>query len=151
MYIQDIDKKIEDYKKEIQKLEANKALHAKKVEGFKSFSNTIEAFCQEYGVTEEELFLSQSDRLLKVIKSLAKREPRPELVDQLKGYFSRLAQREGVTKKSATKKPSVPRLAVGVYRNPHTGETIEKIKRNPKPLDQWLAQYGFATVQSWQV
>lgn len=151
MYIQDIDKKIEDYKKEIAKLEASRALQAKKAEGFNAFSQSIDQFCQEYGVTEEELFLSQSDRLLKAIKLLSKRQPRPELVEQLKVYFSRLLQREGVSKKPATKQPSGPRLVVGTYRNPNTNETVEKIKRNPKVLDQWLAEYGFTTVQNWKV
>lgn len=151
MFIQDIDRKIEDYKKEIAKLEANRALQAKKAEGFVEFAKTIDQFCEQYGVSEEELFLSQSDRLLSVVKSLSKRQPRPDFIFELKTYFVRLAQREGMTKKTAPKKVSGPRLEVGSYRNPTTGETVEKIKRNPKQLDQWLAEYGLAKVQSWKV
>jgi len=151
MFIQDIDQKIADYKKEIAKLETHKELQAKKVEGFKAFSKAIDQFCTDYGVSQEELFLSQSDRLLAVIKLLSKRQPRPDLVADLKAYFVRLAQREGISKKASSKQPAGPRLAVGTYRNPNTGESIEKIKRNPKTLDLWLAEHGFAKVQSWKV
>jgi hypothetical protein len=151
MYIQDIDQKIADYKKEIAKLESHREMQAKKTEGFKAFSKAIDQFCSDYGVSEDELFLSQSDRLLATLKSLSKRQPRPALVADLKAYFVRLAQREGVSKKPSSRQPSGPRLEVGHYRNPNTGETIEKIKRNPKTLDQWLNEYGFAKVQSWKV
>jgi hypothetical protein len=151
MFIQDIDKKIEDYKKEIAKLEENRAKQAKKAEGFATFAKSIDQFCADYGVSEEELFLSQSDRLLASVKTLSKRQPRPDLVNDLKAYFIRLAQREGVSKKSVLKQTAGPRLAVGSYRNSKTGETIEKIKRNPKTLDLWIEEYGFATVQSWKV
>lgn len=151
MFIQDIDKKIEDHKREIAKLEANRALQARKAEGFVNFSKAIDQFCKEYEVSEEELFLSQSKRFLPIIKTLSKHQPKPNLILELKTFFVRLAQRDDMSKKTPTQKVLGPRLEVGTYHNPKTGDFVEKIKRNPKMLDSWVAEFGFAMVQSWKV
>lgn len=42
-----------------------------------------------------------------------------------------------------------PLLRVGVYKNPNTGETIEKTKRTPKQLEQWIIEHGLKEVISW--
>jgi len=38
---------------------------------------------------------------------------------------------------------------VKVYKNPHTGETIETKGGNHKGLKEWKAQHGADTVESW--
>ena len=38
---------------------------------------------------------------------------------------------------------------VKVYKNPHTGETIETKGGNHKGLKEWKAEHGSATVESW--
>ncbi|ATN08257.1 transcriptional regulator [Pseudomonas sp. FDAARGOS_380] len=40
---------------------------------------------------------------------------------------------------------------VKVYKNPHTGETIETKGGNHRGLKQWKSDHGAATVESWLV
>ena len=49
---------------------------------------------------------------------------------------------------SSKSQPS-PKLAVGVYVNPHTGEQVEKIKRAPKMLTEWCEEFGINEVRGW--
>ncbi|HHN1485766.1 TPA: histone-like nucleoid-structuring protein, MvaT/MvaU family [Pseudomonas aeruginosa] len=39
---------------------------------------------------------------------------------------------------------------VKVYRNPHTGETIETKGGNHRQLKEWKTQYGGDVVESWK-
>ncbi|MCH8552954.1 MAG: DNA binding protein [Natronospirillum sp.] len=152
MFVQEIDRKIEEFKSEIEKLEAERAAQAKKLEGFSAFENDIQKVCRDFGVSREELFVSQGDYLVEWVKSLNKLSERPEVYNELKAYFARVIAREGSTRKSPAKKASSgPKLEVGSYKNPKTGETIEKIKRNPKTLDEWISEHGIETVRSWKV
>lgn len=152
MYVQEIDRKIEQAREELERLEAERRAQEKKVEGFKAFENDILKVCSDFGVSREELFLSQGDNIVEWVKSLSKLAERPEVYNDLKSYFARVIAREGNTRKAPTKaKASGPKLEVGKYKNPNTGEVIEKIKRNPKTLDNWLEEYGFETVKGWKV
>ncbi|MFZ5957225.1 histone-like nucleoid-structuring protein, MvaT/MvaU family [Pseudomonas knackmussii] len=46
--------------------------------------------------------------------------------------------------------PSIRRArAIKVYKNPHTGETVETKGGNHKVLKAWKAEYGNETVESW--
>ncbi|NWF07101.1 MULTISPECIES: histone-like nucleoid-structuring protein, MvaT/MvaU family [Pseudomonas] len=38
---------------------------------------------------------------------------------------------------------------VKVYKNPHTGETIETKGGNHRGLKQWKSEHGASTVESW--
>ncbi|OOV93590.1 histone-like nucleoid-structuring protein, MvaT/MvaU family [Pseudomonas sp. MF4836] len=38
---------------------------------------------------------------------------------------------------------------VKVYKNPHTGETIETKGGNHKQLKEWKSEFGAETVESW--
>ena len=38
---------------------------------------------------------------------------------------------------------------VKVYKNPHTGETIETKVGNHKQLKEWKSEFGAETVESW--
>lgn len=152
MFVQEIDRKIEEFKSEIEKLEAERAAQAKKLEGFTAFENDIQKVCRDFGVSREELFVSQGDYIVEWVKSLNKLAERPEVYNELKAYFARVIAREGSTRKSPAKKASSgPKLEVGSYKNPKTGETIKKIKRNPKTLDEWISEHGIETVRSWKV
>ena len=69
----------------------------------------------------------------------------------LKRHFEKALSKDG---RKVAKKPSTlpkPKLAVGTYKNPATNEKVEKIKRNPRQLDQWIEEYGFQTVRTWKV
>lgn len=152
MYVQEIDRKIEQAREELERLESERRAQEKKVEGFTAFENDIQKVCSDYGVSREELFLSQGDKLVDWVKSLSKMAERPDVYNELKSYFARVIAREGNTRKTPSKaKSDGPKLEVGEYKNPHTGEVITKIKRNPKTLDNWLNEYGFDTVKGWKV
>lgn len=151
MFVQDIDKQISDYKARIEALEAERQAQSKKIEGFKAFEAAIAKVTADYSVTREELYLSKGDELLEWVKSLSKHSNRPEVYNDLKSYFARVIGREGNTPKKAAAKATGPKLEVGSYRNPHSGETVEKIKRNPRELDSWIREYGLDTVQSWKL
>lgn len=151
MFVQDIDKQIEDYKARIQSLEAERAAQAKKIEGFDAFEAAIAKVSADYGVSRDELYMSKGDELVEWVKSMSKLAHRPDAYNDLKSYFARVIGREGNAPKKAAAKSTGPKLEVGSYRNPHTGETLEKIKRNPKDLDNWISEYGLDTVQSWKL
>lgn len=51
------------------------------------------------------------------------------------------------TETTATTRPKRP---MRTYTNPHTGEVVETRGGNHKVLNEWRAQYGKETVQSWQ-
>ncbi|WLD56922.1 DNA binding protein [Salinispirillum sp. LH 10-3-1] len=151
MFVQDIDKQIEDYKARIEALEAERKAQAKKIEGFDAFEAAIQKVSAEFHVSREELYLSKGDELLEWVKSLSKHSNRPEVYNDLKSYFARVIAREGTASKKPAAKSTGPKLEVGSYRNPHSGETVEKIKRNPRELDSWISEYGLDTVQSWKL
>ncbi|MEX1058117.1 MAG: hypothetical protein WED11_10315 [Natronospirillum sp.] len=152
MLVNDIDRKIEEFRGEIEKLESKRAAEAKKFEGMEAFEGKVQSVCDEYGLTRDELYLSKGDEIVSWVKALSKLPDRPEVYNELKSYFARVIAREGTGKKVPAKAKSTgPKLEVGSYKNPHSGEVIEKIKRNPKTLDGWLTEYGFATVQGWKV
>jgi DNA-binding protein H-NS len=46
-------------------------------------------------------------------------------------------------------KPARRARVVKVYKNPHTGETIETKGGNHKGLKEWKSEYGSDTVESW--
>lgn len=50
-----------------------------------------------------------------------------------------------VQAEKASRKPR----QVKVYKNPHTGETIETKGGNHKQLKEWKAEYGGDEVESW--
>ncbi|MCL6692318.1 DNA binding protein [Pseudomonas sp. R3.Fl] len=55
--------------------------------------------------------------------------------------------RKGSHKVDARRKARV----VKVYKNPHTGETVETKGGNHKVLKTWKTEYGNDTVESWLV
>jgi DNA-binding protein H-NS len=54
-------------------------------------------------------------------------------------------------RRAPVSEPKATRRArqVKVYKNPHTGETIETKGGNHRGLKEWKSQHGAATVESW--
>ena len=154
MYNKDYDAIISKFKEEIAALEAEKESEDKRKQGLEEFGTKLNAFYEEYSLTDAELLAFKSDDILASLKLMEKSDARPVVFEDLKVYFAKVIDKEGARRKRGTgvaKAASTgPKLAVGVYRNPKTGETLEKIKRNPKPLDNWIEEFGFDTVQSWK-
>ncbi len=150
----DIDNEIEKARQELERLKEQKALQQKKMEGVDKFRQQMDEICNEYGLSREELILGLGSDLVEWVKTLNRLPERPESFNELKSYFARIIGREGTGRKGGASSAAAstgPKLEVGTYRNPHTGESIEKIKRNPKTLENWLREHGIETVRSWKV
>lgn len=152
---QELDKEIELHKKKIIELEQLKLDQEKKIEGFTEFDQTIQRLCNQMALTEAELYVSRGDQIVEWIQNLGKAERPGRIYETLKKHFEKTikkeskkeSRQEGLKEKSLPK----PKLAVGRYKNPATGETLEKIKRNPRQLEDWINKYGFETVRTWKI
>lgn len=149
----DIDKQIKKHQQKIEELEALRISHEKKLEGIKEFDDEIKRLCNNNSLTEAELYVSRSEQIEKWIVSLAKQNNPSSIYHNLAKHFSRSAARSTARSGKATKKKSTlpkPRLEVGVYEHPFTHERIEKKRRNPRQLDDWIKEHGIATVRTWK-
>ena len=144
----DIDKQIEQHQQKIQELEQLKKDHEKKLEGVQEFNDEILRLCGEKSLSESELYASRSEQIEAWVLDMARHSEPSSIYVNLKKHFERIGGRN--SKKD--KKPAVakPKLAVGTYRNPTTDEVVEKIKRNPRQLDEWIREHGLETVKEWK-
>lgn len=150
---QELDKEIELHKKKIAELEQLKLDQDKKIEGFTEFEQTIKRLCNQMALTEAELYVSRGDQILTWVENMGKAEKPGRIYETLKKHFEKAfkkdSRKEGRKDKVSTLPK--PKLPVGRYKNPATHETIEKIKRNPRQLEDWINEYGFETVRTWKV
>lgn len=150
---QELDKEIERHKKKILELEQLKLDQDKKIEGFTEFDQTIQRLCNQMALTEAELYVSRGDQIVNWIQELGKTDKPGRIYETLKKHFEK-ALKKDIRKEGKKEKVSTlpkPKLAIGRYKNPATHETLEKIKRNPRQLDDWINEYGFETVRTWKV
>lgn len=153
---QELDKEIELHKKKIAELEQLKLDQEKKMEGLNEFNQTIKRLCNLMALTEAELYASRGDDIVNWVLTLSKNENPGRIYEALKKHFAKELKKDlrkesrdvGKTKTSTLPKP---KLSIGRYKNPATQEIIEKIKRNPKPLDEWINEYGFEVVRTWKI
>lgn len=145
----DIDKQIKQHQQKIEELEALRVSHEKKLEGLKQFDNEINRLCNENSLTEAELYVSRSEQIESWLIGMAKKENPSSIYQNLAKHFARTATR-GSKEKKKTSLPK-PKLAVGVYEHPFTHERIEKKRRNPRQLDEWVKEHGLPTVRTWKV
>ena len=150
---QELDKEIELHKKKIAELEQLKLDQEKKIEGFVEFDQTIQRLCNQMALTEAELYVSRGDQILEWIQELGKTENPGRIYEGLKKHFEKALKKDGRKAERKEKVSSLPKpkLPVGRYKNPATHEAIEKIKRNPRQLDEWVNEYGFEVVRTWKV
>jgi len=150
---QEIDKEIELHKKKIAELEQLKIDQEKKIEGFTEFDQTIKRLCNQMALTEAELYVSRGDQIVAWIQNLARAEQPGRIYETLKKHFEKTLKKEERKEGRKDKQSSLPKpkLAVGRYKNPATHESIEKIKRNPRQLEDWINEYGFETVRTWKM
>lgn len=146
----DYDKQIADLQNRMQELEKLKNMHVRKLEGVQRFQEVVAEFVREYGLTESELFVMRAEAIVEWIKASGKDDP-PVFWRQLRDYFAGVAEKESKKAKKSAKKDPInnPVLPTGVYRNPFSGEKVEKKRRNPKQLDTWVNEFGFTEVRSW--
>ena len=151
VFDQDIDKKIRQHQQQIAELEQLKKDQEKKIEGLKEFDVAIKRLCNQNALTEDELYVSRSEQIEAWLVGMAKSESPSSIYNNLKHHFEKTLNREA--KKGDKKASSLPKpkLAVGTYRNPATQEKVEKIKRNPRQLDQWIDEHGIQIVRTWKI
>ncbi len=150
-FTNDIDKQIQQHQQKIVELEQLKKDQEKKLEGLKEFDAAIKRLCNQSALTEEELYVSRSEQIEAWITSMAKEEAPSSIYNNLKRHFEKSIARDGRKGEKKSSSLPKPKLAVGTYRNPATQEKVEKIKRNPRQLDQWIEEYGFQTVRTWKI
>lgn len=150
---QELDKEIELHKKKIAELEQLKLDQEKKIEGFVEFDQTIKRLCNNMALTEAELYVSRGDQIISWIEALGQNERPGRIYETLKKHFEKVLKKEARKdgKKEKISTLPKPKLEVGRYKNPATHEIIEKIKRNPRQLEDWINEYGFETVRTWKV
>ena len=153
VFATDIDKQIQQHQQKIQELEKLKVDQEKKFEGIKEFDVQIKRLCNQNSLTEEELYVSRAEKIENWIVGLSQNESPSSIYKNLKKHFEKVIAKEARGGAKATKPSTLPKpkLAVGVYQNPATHEKVEKIKRNPRQLDEWIAEYGFEIVKTWKV
>lgn len=144
----DIDKQIKQHQQKIEELQQLRAAYEKKLEGFKEFDTLIKRLCNENSLTEEELYVSRSEQIENWIVGLSKQANPSSIYLNLSKHFARRSPKVRSAKVSSLPKP---KLAVGIYEHPYTHERIEKIKRNPRQLDQWIEEHGLSVVRTWKV
>ncbi|WP_108124585.1 hypothetical protein [Saccharospirillum mangrovi] len=151
----DLDKKIQEHEAKIEELRKQKEAQAKRMEGFEQYQDEVRKLFDEYGISEYDLFTARANAIVEWVKAQGKKADKPEFYDELNAYFARVGGAKAGGRKrakgGAAKAATGPKLAIGVYENPNTGERVEKKRRNPKPLDVWIEEHGFETVQGWLV
>lgn len=143
-----IDELIAAEEQKIERLKiAKKELEAKR-EALKDITSEFDSIMENHGITENDYFSSIAGEL----ESWVLESPDSAIYKSLAKHFGKQAAK-AEKMPTAEKKSTLPKpkLKVGSYRNPATGETVQKIKRSPKILDQWIEEYGFAIVRTWKI
>ncbi|GGX64759.1 hypothetical protein [Saccharospirillum salsuginis] len=152
MIDQDLDQKIKEHEAKIEELRQQKEAQAKRMEGFEKYDDQIRDLFDEYGISEYDVFTMRAGAIVEWIKAQGKKSDKPEFYEELQTYFARVnGAKSGKRKGKSAKASSGPKLAIGWYEHPQTGERIEKKRRNPKTLDQWVEEFGAEEVQNWLV
>lgn len=155
--IETIDAEMGALQKQIQELERRRTMHGKKMKAVGKVREQLAKLLADEGLQEAELFTIISDRIVVWLKASAPAagQSAPSYWIELQEYFG--AQGKSVKRAPATKRSrAVPEgmpapLRAGLYRNPHTGASVQKIRRPPAMLASWCEQYGLEEVRSWLV
>ncbi|MFC6633151.1 hypothetical protein [Microbulbifer taiwanensis] len=150
-----IEQQIAEHQAKIEELQEQMARAERKKEGVIAFDKALVNLAAEYQMEEEELFVARGQQIVDWLVGQLNDESAPEFVQSLKARVARSLKKEGETprrtRRAAASKSSEPKLDTGHYRNPYTGATVEKKKRNPKPLSQWIEEHGLETVKEWKI
>ncbi|MCH9692722.1 MAG: hypothetical protein K0U59_11795 [Gammaproteobacteria bacterium] len=157
-----IEQQIAQHQAQIQQLEEQRMLVERKKQAVIAFDKALVNLAAEYSVEETDMYVARGDQMVDWLLSQLDDEGAPEFVQSLKTRMARQIKREGEggrrTRRSNNKarvngsqKPIEPKLETGHYQNPYTGATVEKKKRNPKSLTQWIEEHGLETVKAWKV
>lgn len=152
-----IEQQIAEHQAKIEELQEQMAKAERKKQGVIAFDKALVNLAAEYEMEEEELYGARGEQIVDWLVSQLSNEDAPEYVRSLKARVARALKREGeaprrtARRASTAAKPAEPKLETGHYRNPYTNATIEKKKRNPKQLNQWIAEHGLEKVKEWKI
>ncbi len=151
-----IEQKIAEHQAKIEELQQQMARAERKKEGAIAFDKALINLAAEYDMVEEEFFVVRGEEIVNWLVGQLNDENAPDFVQTLKARVARSLKREGdaprrTTRRAAASKSSEPKLDTGHYRNPYTGATVEKKKRNPKQLNDWIAEHDLETVKGWKI
>jgi hypothetical protein len=150
----DYDQQLVELRRKMEEIETLKNMHVRKLEGLQRFQDLVATLGRDFGLSDNELFVARSEAIVEWIKAAGKGNEPPLFWQQLRDYFATVAaskpakggKRGGKKAKDPINNPTLP---TGVYRNPFNNERIEKKRRNPKQLDNWVEEFGFTEVRSW--
>ncbi|WP_193161845.1 hypothetical protein [Microbulbifer hainanensis] len=150
-----IEQQIAEHQAKIQELQEQKAQAERKKEGVIAFDKALINLAAEYQMEEEELYVARGEQIVDWLVGQLNDEDAPDFVQTLKARVARSLKKGSDaprrTRRAAASKSGEPKLEVGHYRNPYTGGTVEKKKRNPKQLNQWVEEHGLETVKDWKI
>lgn len=150
-----IEQQIAEHQAKIEELQEQRAQAERKKEGVIAFDKALVNLAAEYQMEEEELYVARGERIVEWLLGQLKEEDAPDYVQTLKARVARLLKKSDAPRRkrrtTTSTKSAEPKLEVGHYRNPYTGGTVEKKKRNPKQLNQWIEEYGLETVKEWKI
>jgi hypothetical protein len=150
-----IEQQIAEHQAQIEALQQQKAHAERKKQGVIAFDKALVNLAAEYDMQEREFYVARAEDMIDWLVGQLNDADAPEYIQTLKARVARALKREGEAPRRAQRrisaKPSEPKLDTGHYRNPYTGATVEKKKRNPKPLNQWIEEHGLEIVKSWKI
>ncbi|KUJ83599.1 hypothetical protein AWR36_007010 [Microbulbifer flavimaris] len=149
-----IEQQIAEHQAKIEELQEQKARAERKKDGVIAFDKALVNIAAEHQMEEEELYVARGEQIVEWLVSQLNDEDAPDYIKTLKARVARSLKKGGDTPRRgrrAVAKGSEPKLETGHYRNPYTGATIEKKKRNPKQLNQWIEEHGLETVKTWKI
>ncbi|GMG87981.1 hypothetical protein [Biformimicrobium ophioploci] len=152
-----IEQQIAEHKAKIEFLEEQKQKAELRKQGLIAFDKALVNLAAEYKMEEHEFYDARGGDIVEWLLGQLNNAEAPEYISTLKARVARVVKREegGAPKRvskangKAAKAPE-PKLEVGSYRNPYTKNVIEKKKRNPKELNEWVEKYGLKIVQGWK-
>ncbi|SEA08313.1 hypothetical protein [Microbulbifer marinus] len=150
-----IEQQIAEHQAKIEELQEQMARAERKKEGIIAFDKALVNLAAEYQMEEEELFVARGEQIVDWLVGQLDDESAPEFIQTLKARVARALKKEGEaprrTRRASANGSGEPKLEVGHYRNPYTGGTVEKKKRNPKQLNQWVEEHGLEKVKKWKI
>ncbi|WP_444920153.1 DNA binding protein [Microbulbifer sp. CnH-101-G] len=151
-----LEQQIAEHQARIEELQEQMAQAERKKDGVIAFDKALVNLAAEYHMEEEEFFVARGRQVVEWLVDQLNDEDAPDYVQTLKSRVARHLKKEGDTPRrgrraAAASKSAEPKLETGHYRNPYTGATVEKKKRNPKALSQWIDEYGLDTVKEWKI
>lgn len=157
--VENIDAEIETIKSRIQTLEKDRRLYVQKSQGVSRLREELDGLLGKYALSEREYLTVISDRIVDFIRSGEPKpgEAAPRYWTELAGYFEQAGGRHAkpTGKQKAprikTDAAEAPVLKAGRYYNPHTGITLQKIRRPTREFQEWINEYGVEAVAKWKV